>query len=198
MSFSKKEILNEIDRLKIEIGILSHKESSLKNELTQIRESREQFKLSLPSLEDKVTVYSKIISIGADKVGLFSKTHSNNLNLIFPEKQYSCSFEFGKDSEGYYKDIKYKVYSKDKLIDDLEDQEGASFLNINSSLSLMEIVASGEVGPKILFLDEPFANLDKENWAKIEPLIQDFCEDNDLQLFIISHHIPQSENVITI
>jgi len=194
-----------VEELKLEINDLRVRKILLEKDLERIKSATSELYSTKKSAEefislhrDYVFVLTKIVDSVVEQIKSFSEAQTRNLDLLFPEKKYHCEFEFVKDSEGYYKEIKYKVYSNGKLIKDLESQEGASLLNINSSLSLIEIVSSGQIGPKILFLDESFANLDSSNWAKLEPYLEEICREKDLQLFLISHHTPLSENVITI
>ncbi len=59
-------------------------------------------------------------------------------------------------------------------------------------LALLRVLSND---PKVLLLDEPTANLDRENARRIEKLIDHLCRENGLAVIWVSHDIEQLNRV---
>lgn len=210
----KKEITSKIEERKLLLNEINEKEirfDFLKDEIKDLRDKYEKsedsvsitelnknielsinenvkYNRALEKLNEKISKYEKLIDILSEKgirKGII-KTVVNPINehlskyLIELESDYNVRLNDSFDA------IIKERYIDDIHVESLSTGE-ARKINIAIALSYMEMIISMNKKTNILFMDEVFASVDKENIDLMLKILRDFSTRNKVNIIIVNH-----------
>lgn len=203
-SDEKKTLFNDINTKEIRFHFLKDEIKELRikyekqeesisiNELNKNIEIYEEKNINynkiLEKLNDKISKYEKLINILSEN-GMrknIIKTIVNPIN----EHLYRYLIELESDYNVKLSD-NFDAVIKERYIDDIHVESLSTGetrkINIAIALSYMEMIISMNKKTNILFMDEVFASVDKENIDLMLKILREFSNRNKVNIIIVNH-----------